>query len=134
MSQVLFNQLAYVGKLEASGFDNRQARGAAEALGDAFTEAVATKSDITELKNELKSDISELRGKLKGVEASLTTKIDRVDASLRSEMQIGFAQVDTKIAIAAASTISAITKNITIGFTLIGILIGITGLLLHLTK
>ena len=86
MSQVLFNQLAYVGKLEASGFDNRQARGAAEALGDAFTEAVATKSDISELRGELKSDIS----------------------SLRSEMRIGFADLKTEIAKSQSTALKAI--------------------------
>ena len=86
MSQVLFNQLAYVGKLEASGFDARQARGAAEALGDAFTQAVATKSDI-----------SELRSELKGVEASLKTDI----ANLKTDM----AKSETKIIIWLVSLI-----------------------------
>ena len=104
MSQVLFNQLAYVGKLEASGFDNRQARGAAEALGDAFTEAVATKNDISELKNELKGDISELRGELKGVEASLRGEIK----DLRGEMQIGFADLKTEIAKSQSTALKAI--------------------------
>ena len=97
MSQVLFNQLSYVGKLEASGFDARQARGAAEALGDAFTQAVATKSDISELKSELKGDIAELKSELKGDIAELKSELKGDIAELKSELKGDIAELKSEL-------------------------------------
>ena len=45
-AQVLFNQFAYADRLKRGGFSDDQARASAEALGDALTETVATKSDL----------------------------------------------------------------------------------------
>jgi hypothetical protein len=48
-SQILFDRLAYVDRLKAASFTEQQARGAADALGEALTETVATKADIAQL-------------------------------------------------------------------------------------
>jgi hypothetical protein len=60
-AQVLFNSLAYIDRLTRGGFSPEQARASAEALETAFSESVATKSDVTEAKRELQSSIDALR-------------------------------------------------------------------------
>jgi len=60
-AQVLFNPLAYVDRLTRGGFTAEQARASAEALETAFSESVATKSDVERLKHELQSSIEALR-------------------------------------------------------------------------
>src|SRR5208282_3426350 len=75
-SQVLFDRLAYVDRLKAASFTEQQARGAADALGEALSETVATKSDLKDLRSEL-----------------------------QAEMKTGFAQMDARIAESRASII-----------------------------
>ncbi|MBY6242409.1 CCDC90 family protein [Methylosinus sp. Sm6] len=60
-AQVLFNQLAYVDRLTRGGFTSEQARASAEALETAFSEGVATRSDVESSKRELQSSIDALR-------------------------------------------------------------------------
>ncbi len=52
-SQILFDRLAYVDRLKAASFTEQQARGAADALGEALTETVATKTDIIQLETKI---------------------------------------------------------------------------------
>jgi hypothetical protein len=52
-SQILFDRLAYVGRLKAGSFTEQQARAAADALGEALVETVATKADITSVKADI---------------------------------------------------------------------------------
>jgi len=52
-SQVLFDRLAYVDRMKAASFTEQQARGAADALGEALTETVATKTDIIQLETKI---------------------------------------------------------------------------------
>jgi hypothetical protein len=60
-AQVLFNPLAYVDRLTRGGFSPDQARASAEALETAFSESVATKSDLESLKHDLQSSIEALK-------------------------------------------------------------------------
>lgn len=60
-AQVLFNPLAYVDRLTRGGFTPEQARASAEALETAFSESVATKSDVESAKRELQGSIDTLR-------------------------------------------------------------------------
>lgn len=60
-AQILFHQLAYIDRLKKGGFTDDQARASAEALDTAFSEAVATKSDLTELESRLSLDIAKIR-------------------------------------------------------------------------
>ena len=50
---VTFDKLVYVERLQASGFSEPQAKGAAEALDVALKDTVATKYDLIELKHDL---------------------------------------------------------------------------------
>ena len=74
-TQVLFNQLSYIDRLTRGGFSAEQARASAEALETAFTESVATKSDLGEVKTELKQEIAGLKTEIASTEARLRTEI-----------------------------------------------------------
>ena len=54
MSAVTFDTLKLARKLQQSGFSQEQAAGAAEAMAEAMSEQVATRSDLRELASELK--------------------------------------------------------------------------------
>lgn len=88
--QVLFNQFAYIDRLKRGGFSDEQARASAEALGDAFTEAVATKSDLGRLEaafERLEGKFERLEGKFERLDGRLTSEIDRLDSRLTSEIE-----------------------------------------------
>lgn len=66
-AQVLFNPLAYIDRLTRGGFSPEQARASA-ALETAFSESVATKADIGDVRHDmelLKRDLAEVEGRLK---------------------------------------------------------------------
>lgn len=77
-AQVLFNPLAYVDRLTRGGFTAEQARASAEALETAFSESVATKSDVESLKHELQSSIEALRHETTSNVATLEHHITEV--------------------------------------------------------
>jgi len=83
MSVVPFDTLAFAQKLEQGGFTLEQSRTAASALADAFTDSVATKDDI----KELKSDIGNLKGEIEAVRMELGTKIEAVRMELKAEIE-----------------------------------------------
>lgn len=85
-SQILFDQFAYADRLARGGFTPDQARASAEALGTALSEAVATKSDIAELKGELKGDIAELKAEIAAVKAEIAAVETRLDAKIDSKI------------------------------------------------
>ena len=55
---ITFDKLEYVVRLQASGFSESQAKGAAEALDVALKDTVATKHDIARLEAELSAKIA----------------------------------------------------------------------------
>jgi hypothetical protein len=59
MSAVLFDTLKLARKLEAAGFNSKQAGDTAEALADAMTGQVATKADLAGLAT--KADLAETK-------------------------------------------------------------------------
>ncbi len=67
MALPAFDTHAYVKRLKAAGFNEEQAEAQAtlqaEVLSTLVTEKLATKEDITELRNELKQEIISLAGK-----------------------------------------------------------------------
>ncbi len=92
-AQILFDRLAYVDRLKAGSFSEQQARAAADALGDALAETVATKADI----------------------AGVETKIDQ----LENRLEVRFAGIEAQIAESRASTIQWIV-GVAIGTCTIG--------------
>ena len=85
-SQILFDRLAYVDRLKAGSFSEQQARAAADALGEALTETVATKADIA----QLETTVSQL-------ETKMETRFSTLD--------VRFAAIETRIAESRASVI-----------------------------
>jgi|SRR5271165_2204587 len=70
-SQVLFDRLAYVDRLKAASFTEQQARGAADALGEALTETVATKADITQLEAKIDTRFAQVDARIAEVRATI---------------------------------------------------------------
>jgi len=70
-AQVLFNQLTYIDRLTRGGFSPEQARASAEALETAFTESVATKSDIAEVTHEIAASEARLRAETASVRTDI---------------------------------------------------------------
>jgi hypothetical protein len=66
-TQVLFNQLSYIDRLTRGGFSAEQARASAEALETAFTESVATKGDVAEVKHEIAAAEARLKAEFASV-------------------------------------------------------------------
>jgi chromosome segregation ATPase len=100
-AQVLFNQLSYIDRLTRGGFTPEQARASAEALETAFTESVATKGDLAELKAELKQEIGEVSRLLTVVKAELEQEIGEVSQALttvKAELRTEIAGVRSEIA------------------------------------
>ena len=89
-SQILFDRLAYVDRLKAGSFSEQQARAAADALGEALTETVATKADIAQLETKMETRFSEL-------ETKMETRFSALD--------VRFANLETRIAESRASVI-----------------------------
>jgi uncharacterized protein with gpF-like domain len=91
-AQVLFNQLTYIDRLTRGGFTPDQARASAEALEFAFSESVATRSDIAELKHQIESVKTDLEHQIGSVKTDLEHQIGSVKSDL--EHQIGSVKAD----------------------------------------
>jgi hypothetical protein len=104
---LLFDKLAYVDRLKASGVDERQARAHADGLEQAFREEVATKSDLA------------------AFSAHIDTRFAQIDTRF-AQIDTRFAQIDTKFA--AVQTDIQKSQNrilltiITVAFALLGAL------------
>jgi hypothetical protein len=97
-AQVLFNPLAYVDRLTRGGFTAEQARASAEALETAFSESVATKSDVESLKHELQSSIEALRHELQSSTEALRHELQSSTEALRHETTSNVATLEHHIA------------------------------------
>lgn len=56
-----FDRLAYIDRLRAAGFDEKQARAHAEALDAALRDSVATKADIERLETKIETSAANLK-------------------------------------------------------------------------
>ena len=100
-AQILFNQFAYTDRLARGGFTPEQARASAEALEAAFSDVVATKSDVAELRSELKADIAEVKVDIVALRAEVKADI----AELRGEIALVETRLELKIAQAKNDTL-----------------------------
>jgi predicted nucleic acid-binding Zn-ribbon protein len=112
-AHLLFDKLAYVDRLKASGVDEQQARAHADGLDQAFREEVATKRDIV----DLEAKIAELKTDLKADNAELRTELKSDVAELRTELKADIADLKTDIAYAKNAILIAV---ITVGAAIIG--------------
>lgn len=89
MTTITFDTLKAIEDLEAAGMDTRQAKAVVNTLADAFTDTVATKTDIAELRGDIvavKADIDKLatstRADLTEVKAELNQEIASTKANI----------------------------------------------------
>ena len=64
MASATFDTLHAAKALTAAGFESQQAEAITNTIREAFTESVATKADIADLRAELKADIANLETRL----------------------------------------------------------------------
>ncbi|MCB2055484.1 MAG: hypothetical protein KDE35_14730 [Geminicoccaceae bacterium] len=95
MATVPFDTLALAHKLEAAGFDTRQAQGTAAALAETFAGELVTKSDLRqaldELRHDLRREIDELRQEINELRQEARRDINELRhemASLEQRMTI----------------------------------------------
>ncbi len=98
MQTAAFDTLATAHALKEAGFEDVQATAIVDALRQAVTEGVATKTDIAdvrgdtnELRTELKSDMNELRTELKSDMNELRTELKSDMNELRMEFKADMA-------------------------------------------
>jgi predicted nuclease with TOPRIM domain len=102
---IIFDRTRYTDKLRDNGVDEKTARAHSDALDGALRDAVATRSDIVELRTEFKSDLLELRTELKSdiqeLRAELKSDIQELRTEIRDlegRMDAKFADVDSRFA------------------------------------
>ena len=103
MATITFDTLKATEDLEAAGMDTRQAKAVVNTLADAFTDTVATKTDIA----ELRADVVSVRAEIGKLEAS--TKADL--AEVKTEIKAEIAAVKTDIASVKAELKDKATKT-----------------------
>lgn len=70
-----FDTLKLADRLESAGFTPQQARGTATALSEALTADLATKGDLSEVRQALKADIIEVRGEISELRSELKAEV-----------------------------------------------------------
>ena len=105
MTTLAFDTLRAAKLLQQAGFDESQAEAVVTTVGDALTENVATKADLTQVEAalkteiaEVKADLTEVKADLTRVEAALKTEITQVEAALKTEVAEVKAELKTDIA------------------------------------
>ena len=88
MTAVAFDTLKLARKLrDTAHMSQEQAEGIADALAEAMSGAdLATKADITSLKNEIKSDLTSLKNEIKSDVADIKGKIKSDIADVKTDI------------------------------------------------
>ena len=131
MATATFDTLHAAKALTAAGFESQQAEAITDTIRDAFTESVATKTDIAgleaavaadiaevkaelkadiaEVKAELKADIAELRADMASLETRLVERIDAVETRLAERFEALYKQL-WLVALGIVTAVAAIVK------------------------
>ncbi len=95
MSQVAFDTLKFTRRLKEVGVPERQAEAEAEAINDAFSEAlntrVATKEDIQKLKDDIQAFKDEVKKDTQGLKDEVTklgARMDNLDTELTARINL----------------------------------------------
>ena len=131
MASATFDTLHAAKALTAAGFEAQQAEAITDTIRDAFTESVATKTDIAgleaavaadvaevkaelkadiaEVKAELKADVAELRADMASLETRLVERIDAVETRLAERFEALYKQL-WLVALGIVTAVAAIVK------------------------
>ena len=71
MNTVTFDTLKASRNLKAAGFDEPQADAIIDTFGDAFSDTVATKTDIAKLEGFTKAEIAEVKADIAGIKTEI---------------------------------------------------------------
>ena len=93
MASATFDTLHAAKALTAAGFETQQAEAITDTIREAFTESVATKADIAEVKTEI---------------AEVKTEIAEVRAELKAEMAKRFEALDKHLWLVALGIVTAV--------------------------
>ncbi len=111
MASATFDTLHAAKALTAAGFAAPQAEAITDTIREAFTESVATKTDLAgleaavaadlaEVKAELKADIAEVKADLATLEAAVAADIAEVKvdiAEVKAELKAEIAGLETRV-------------------------------------
>ncbi len=127
MASATFDTLHAAKALTAAGFEAQQAEAITDTIRDAFTESVATKTDIAgvkaelragiagvrteiaEVKAELKADIAEVKADMASLETRLVERIDAVETRLAERFEALYKQL-WLVALGIVTAVAAIVK------------------------
>ncbi len=101
MATATFDTLHAAKALTAAGFEAAQAEAITDTIRDAFTESVATKADMAELKAELKADIAEVKADMAELKAELKADMAELETRLTTDMaglRVDMASLETRLA------------------------------------
>lgn len=100
MSAVAFDTLKFARALkEKAHLSTEQAEGFAEAIADATSQQLVTKSDLAETKAELKSDLAETKAELKAELAETKAELKADIAETKAELKAEIAAVRGDVAL-----------------------------------
>jgi hypothetical protein len=77
-AHLLFDKLAYVDRLKASGVEEQQARAHADGLDQAFREEVVTKTDLATLSATLDAKFAQIDTKFAAVQTDIQKSQNRI--------------------------------------------------------
>lgn len=83
MSELLFDKLTYMDRLQRAGIAEPQARAHAEAMEEALRESVATKADIEALRVATKGDIAAVRAEIAAVRVDIAAVRTEIAMAVR---------------------------------------------------
>ena len=111
MASATFDTLHAAKALTVAGFEAQQAEAITDTIREAFTESVATKADIAEVKTEIadlraevKADIAEVKTEIAGLRAEVKADI----ADLRAEVKADIAGIYKQLWLVALGIVTAI--------------------------
>ena len=105
MASATFDTLHAAKALTTAGFEAQQAEAITDTIREAFTESVATKVDIAEVKTE----IAEVKSELKAEIAEVRTEISTLEARMAERFEALYKQL-WLMALGIVTAVAAIVK------------------------
>ena len=109
MASATFDTLHAAKALTAAGFAAPQAEAITDTIREAFTESVATKTDLAGLEAAVAADLAEVKAELKADIAEVKVDIAEVKAELKADIAGLYKQL-WLVALGIVTAVAAIVK------------------------